>query len=134
MSAGNVETLRRIYASWAKGDFGAGFDLYDEHVVLVLRSEFPDAGPHYGREAIAHYMRDDFLKDFTQATISGSEFLDAGDSVVVAVEQQATGPRSGVPVRMCYFQLWTFRGGSVIRIESIMERADALAAAGLDAE
>jgi ketosteroid isomerase-like protein len=131
MSAANVETVRRIYESWAKGDFGAGVDLYDEHVVLVLRSEFPEAGPHYGRDAIRTYMRDDFLKDFAGATISGDEFIDAGDSVVVRVDQRATGPRSGAPVRMRYFQVWTFRGGAVIRIESIMERADALAAAGL---
>lgn len=131
MSAANVETLRRVYESWARGDFAAGFELYDEHVVLVLRSDFPEAGPHYGRDAIRSYMRDDFLKDFAGATISGEEFLDAGDSVLVRVDQQATGPRSGAPVRMRYFQLWTFRGGSVIRIESIMERADALRAAGL---
>jgi ketosteroid isomerase-like protein len=131
MASTNVETLRRIYGSWARGEFGAGFELYDEHVVLVLRSEFPEAGPHYGREAIRRYMRDDFLQDFTGATIAADEFLAAGDSVVVRVDQQATGPRSGAPVRMRYYQAWTFRGESVIRIESIMERGDALAAVGL---
>jgi ketosteroid isomerase-like protein len=76
-------------------------------------------------------MRGDFLRDFADATISGQEFLEIGDSVVVRVEQRATGPRSGAPVHMRYYQVWTFRGSSVIRIESIMERADALAAAGL---
>jgi hypothetical protein len=29
---------------------------------------------------------------------------------------------------MGYYQVWTFRGASVVRIESIRERADALAA------
>jgi hypothetical protein len=32
---------------------------------------------------------------------------------------------------MRYFQVWTFRGASVIRIESVIERADALEAAGV---
>jgi ketosteroid isomerase-like protein len=131
MSQANVETLQRIYEGWGRGDFRVGVELYDPHIVLVLRSEFPEAGAHYGRDAIGEYMRGDFLRDFAGATISGEEFLDAGDTVVVGVDQRATGPRSGAPVRMCYFQVWTFRGGSVIRIESIMERADALAAAGL---
>jgi ketosteroid isomerase-like protein len=131
MAATKVETLRRIYESWAQGEFGAGFELYDEHVVLVLRSEFPEAGPHYGRDEIRRYMRDDFLQDFAGATIAAEEFLDAGDSVVVRVDQRATGPRSGAPVRMRYYQVWTFRGGCVVRIESIMDRADALAAVGL---
>lgn len=76
-------------------------------------------------------MREDFLRDFPDATIAGEEFLDAGDTVVVGVTQRATGPKSGAPVHMRYYQLWTFRGGSVIRIESIMERPAALQAAGL---
>ena len=76
-------------------------------------------------------MRGDFLKDFAGPTISADEFLDAGDSVVARVDQRATGPSSGAPVSMRYFQVWTFEAVSVIRIESIMERADALQAAGL---
>jgi len=131
VSEANVETLRRIYEAWARGEFTEGRELYDPHVVLVLRPEFPESGPHYGREAIRKYMLEDFLLDFDHATISGEEFIDAGDTVIVSVHQQALGPRSGAPVDMRYFQLWTFRGGSVIRIESIMERDDALAAAGL---
>jgi ketosteroid isomerase-like protein len=131
VSEANVETLRRIYEAWGRGEFTEGGELYDPHVVLVLRPEFPEAGPHYGREAIRRYMLEDFLVDFDGATISGEEFLDAGDTVVVAVHQQAMGPRSGAPVDMRYFQLWTFRAGTVVRIESIMDREDALDAAGL---
>jgi hypothetical protein len=41
------------------------------------------------------------------------------------------GPESGAPVDMRYYQVWTFRGSSVIRIESIREREDALEAVGL---
>ena len=62
---------------------------------------------------------------------SGEEFIDAGDSVVVRVNQQATGPESRAPVGMRYYQIWTFRGKSVIRIESVRERPDALEAVGL---
>ena len=130
MSADHVETLRQLYKRWGRGDFG-GTEIYDEHVVLVLRHDFPEAGAHHGRDGIRAYMRNDFLKDFVGATISGEEFIAAGDSVVVRVDQEATGPRSGAAVRMSYFQVWTFRGDSVVRLESIMERSDALAAVGL---
>jgi hypothetical protein len=63
--------------------------------------------------------------------VEAMEFMDAGDSVVVRVDQWGTGPQSGAPGHLQYFQIWTFRGASVIRIESISERADALEAAGL---
>jgi ketosteroid isomerase-like protein len=131
MSQKNVELVRRIYERWGHGDFRAGTDLYDPHVLLVLRPEFPDAGAYCGPDEIRRYMREDFLADLEGAVIVGEEFLDAGDSVVVGVNQQATGAGSGAPVGMRYYQVWTFRGRSVIRIESIREREEALEAAGL---
>jgi ketosteroid isomerase-like protein len=131
MPQDNVETVRRIYDRWGRGDFRAGMDLYDPHVLLVLRPEFPEAGAYCGPDEIRRYMRDDFLADFEGAVIEGDEFIAAGDTVVVRVHQRATGPGSGAPVEMSYYQVWTFRGGSVIRIESIREREEALEAAGL---
>jgi uncharacterized protein len=127
----HVETMRRIYERWGRGDFRAGTELYDPEILLVLRLGFPEAGTYRGPDEISKYMKEDFLTDFENPVISGEEFLDAGDTVVVRVSQRATGPESGAPVAMSYYQLWSFRGGSVIRIESIMERADALRAAGL---
>jgi ketosteroid isomerase-like protein len=131
MSQTNLDIVRGIYERWARGDFRAGFELYDPYVQLVLRPEFPDARAYCGPDEIRRYMREDFLADLEGATISGEEFLEAGDSVVVRVNQQAAGAESGVPVALRYYQIWTFRGRSVIRIESIREREDALAAAGL---
>jgi ketosteroid isomerase-like protein len=131
MSVEKVETVRRIYERWGRGDFRAGMELYDPYVLLVLRPEFPDAGTYCGPEEIRRYMREDFLADLEDAAIAGEELLDAGDSVVVRVSQRATGAESGAPVAMRYYQVWTFRGRSVIRIESIRERAEALEAAGL---
>jgi ketosteroid isomerase-like protein len=133
MSQENVEVVRRIYEGWGRGDFRAGTELYDPYVLLVLRSGFPDAGAYCGLEEIRRYMRDEYLADLDGAVIVGEELLEAGDSVVVRVNQQATGTGSGAPVEMRYYQVWTFRGGSVIRIESIRGRDEALEAAGLRA-
>jgi ketosteroid isomerase-like protein len=55
----------------------------------------------------------------------------AGDSVVVQVHQRGVGLSSGVVTELRYFQVWTFRGDSIIRIESIGEREQALEAVGL---
>ena len=130
MSQENVEALRRVYAEWARGRFRASSELFDPWVVLVLRSEFPDAGAYLGPEGIRGYMRR-FLEDWDDAVIEGEEFIEVGDSVVVGVHQRAVGKKSGIPVDMRYFQVWTFRGGAVIRIESVKERQEALEAAGM---
>ena len=131
MSQKNVEIVRQVYEQWGRGDFRAGIELYDPYVLLVLRPEFPDARAYCGPDEIRRYMREDFLADLEGAVIVGEEFLDAGDSVVIRVNQQATGPGSGALVAIRYYQIWTFRGRSVIRIESIREREEALEAAGL---
>jgi ketosteroid isomerase-like protein len=129
VSQENTDVVRRIYEDWGQGRFDAGSELFDPWVVLVLRGDFPDAGAYLGPAEIRKYMRS-FLRDWDHAAIEGREFIAAGDSVVVGVHQHAAGKGSGAPVSMDYFQIWTFRGGSVIRIESVRERRQALEATG----
>jgi ketosteroid isomerase-like protein len=131
MSRDNVEIVRGIYERWSQGDFRAGIELYDPHILLVLRPEFPETGTYLGLEEIGRYMREDFLTDFDGAAIGGEEFFEAGDSVVVRVNQRAIGPGSRAPVAMTYYQVWTFRGPAVIRIESVKTWAEAVEATGL---
>lgn len=127
-----MQIVRGIYERWGHGDFRAGVDRYDPQVVYVLRPEFPEPGTYVGLEEIGRYMREDFLADFDGAAIAADELIGAGDTVLARVTQSATGPGSGAPVAMTYYQAWTFRGESVIRIESIREREQALAAVGAE--
>src|SRR5215211_315609 len=128
-----AEVVRAVYAEWARGNFRAGTELYDPHAVLVIREDFPDAGVYVGRDEIRGYMRR-FLADWTDAVIEAEDVLGARDSVAVAVHQHATGSGSGALVDMRYWQVWTFRGGAVIRIESVRGRAEALQAVGVQEE
>jgi ketosteroid isomerase-like protein len=134
MSEERVETVRAVYAHWSEGDFRASAHLLDPHVVLVLGPEFgpdsPDTETYLGAEAVAAYTRG-LLEAWTPFTMEAEEVVAAGDSVLVGVRQRGVGSTSGVPTEMRYFTLWTFRGRSVIRIESFRERAEALEAAGL---
>jgi ketosteroid isomerase-like protein len=130
VSRDNVEVVRGIYAEWGRGNFRAGTDLFDPHVVLVIRAHFPDPGVYVGRTEIRAYMRQ-FLANWTDPVIEAEDMLGAGDTVAVAVHQQATGSGSGLSIDMRYWQVWTFRGSAVIRIESIRRRSEALEAVGL---
>ena len=132
MSRENVEVMRRIYDEWGRGNFRAGGEMYDPHVVFVMGPGFPETGAAYlGPERIALYMRRDFLASYAEIKIEGEQFLDAGDSVVVAVRQVGTGRESGAVTELRYFQVWTFRGKAIIRVESIRHREEALEAVGL---
>jgi ketosteroid isomerase-like protein len=130
MSHDNVEVVRGIYAEWGKGNFRVGTDLFDSDVVLVIRAEFPDAGAYVGPDEIRGYMRH-FLSSWTDAVIEAEDIFGAAERVAVAVHQQAIGTGSGLSVDMRYWQVWTFRGSAVTRIESIKTRSEVLDAVGL---
>ena len=86
MSRENVETVRRIYERWSQGDFRAGTDLYDPHILLVLRPEFPETGAYLGLGEIGQYMRQHFLADFEGAKIVGEEFEERVESEPIELE------------------------------------------------
>ncbi len=130
MSEEKVAIVRRIYEEWGRGNFRAGTELFEPHTLLVLRPDFLDAGAYLGLDGIGRYMRA-FLGAWEDLVIEAIEFIDAGDSIVVGVRQRGTGRGSGAPIEQTYFQLWTFRGGTVLRIENILRRGEALEAAGL---
>jgi ketosteroid isomerase-like protein len=130
MSREKVEVMRRIFDDWGRSNFRAGVELFDPHVLLVLRPEFPDAGVYLGPEEIATYTRD-LLASWTDFAMEAEDIFDAGDSVVVQIHQRGVGLTSGAVTELRYFQVWTFRGDAIIRIESIAEREQALEAVGL---
>ena len=130
MSEDNVEAVREIYERWREGDFRAGAELFDREVAFLLRPEFPDAGTYVGTAAVAEYTRG-FLAPWRQITIDAEEIVAAGDMVLAKVRQRGVGAASGVSTEFRYFQLWSFRGRRVIRLENVRERAEALEAAGV---
>ena len=126
MSEQHLETVRGIYDEWARGNFRAGVDLFDSQVVFV-EGIGPDGGVYLGVEAVTSFMRD-FLGAWAQVTIVAQELIPAGDTVVVHAHQHATGSAEGVPGDIEYFQVWTFRGDRVIRLDNVPDRERALAA------
>ena len=129
MREGNLETLRAVYERWSAGDFGAGASVFDPASVFILSPDFPDPGIYVGPDAVVSYMRN-FLEPWENLTITALEFSVFGDTVVVEVRQQGKGRLSGADTGFNYFQIWTFRGETLTRLENLMTREEAMAAVG----
>ena len=125
-----MEVVRQIYEAWATGDFRARVGDLDRHVVLVIGSDFPEFGVFVGPEGIRDYMHR-FLDQWERLTIEAKELTAVGDTVLAEVVQHGRGRASGVEGDNQYFQLFTFRGGKIVRMESIMSKGEALEAVGL---
>jgi ketosteroid isomerase-like protein len=59
------------------------------------------------------------------------DFIEAGDQVVTLVRQVGRGRLSGAEVEQRFAQLWTVRGGKIVRMEMYTDKETALEAAGL---
>src|SRR3712207_6230628 len=103
MSRENVAALERHYRRWAIGDWrdAAIFDRYATGV-------FPDPSPRpiYGREALAEYWRQ-FLESWDDIRMAPTDYVVAGDSVIVPVRRTATGKGSGIEIEDHVFHVWT---------------------------
>ena len=130
MSQENVEVVQRIFDRWAAGDFVAGLKSLDPEVAFVVRHPFPEAVETTGPEGIGEYMRG-FLDNWVSYAVEARKFRAAGDIVVADAVQRGEGKASGIEMEQEFFMLFTFRGGKIVRIESILERDQALEAAGL---
>lgn len=132
MSQENMEVVREIFDAWKRGDFRASVDHLDQHVVLIVGRDFPDSGAFLGPEAVSDYTAR-FLEQWDRLTISAQEIRSSGDTVLVRALQRGSGQTSGVESEMTYFWIFSFRGPSIIRLESMRDAAKALEAAGLSA-
>jgi ketosteroid isomerase-like protein len=130
MSQENVDAVRAVYDEWAKGNFRAGVDLYDALVLFIPLQDFPAAGHYLGREGVSEFMRG-FLAAWTKLTMTAEELFAAGDSVVVTTRWRGVGKESGAVTEKRVFDVWTFRGEAVTRVEFFPERAEAYEAVGL---
>jgi ketosteroid isomerase-like protein len=130
MSRENVEIVRAVYERWGEGDFRAILDVVDPLVLFVLRPPLPESGTYLGVERLVEYTRG-FLEPWSHITIEAEDITDLDGTVIATVRQRAVGSGSGAETDLCYFQVWSFRGRKVIRLENFMERAEALEAAGL---
>ncbi len=131
MSQENVEVVSGIFDGWAVGDLHAGATDFDEHVfVFVVRPDFAEWGVYLGTEGVRRYMHR-FLESWEHTTFRAEELQAVGDTVVVRLVQRGKGVESGIELELRFFQLFTFRGGKIVRLESVMHERDALAAVGL---
>ena len=131
MSQENMEIVRGVYARWGEGDFRASMEVLDPLVLFVHPPPLPEPGTYLGVDQVREFMRG-FLESWSPLTIEAEDITQADSgTVVVAVLQSGIGSGSGAKTDLRYSQVWSFRGGKVIRLENFREHAEALEAAGL---
>jgi ketosteroid isomerase-like protein len=128
MSQENVEIVRGAFAAVERGDVDELRDLMSDD--LVTHRIEPDDAIYHGKDGFFQATAD-WTEGFEEWTATATDFLDAGDNVLVRVHQTARGEGSGVPVESDYWFVFEMREEKVARLTFHTRRAAAFEAAGL---
>jgi ketosteroid isomerase-like protein len=129
MSRENVERLRAAFEAWNRGDMTAFGDHFHPDVVSWPAEGWPEPGPYVGREAVMRQlqqMRETWDADAVELI---SDFIDAGDRVVVRFIWRGAG--HGPEWSMEITSISMLRKGKVVFSELFWDHAEALEAVGL---
>ena len=136
MSQENVEIVRRLHESFAKGDNERPFSAYDSAIEWDMSRS---SSPLPGEESVFHGH--DGVRAYWRAWLAAWEFVDApverlvdaGDQVVSLFgPSKLRGKASAVVVDTPpWAQVWTLRDGAVVRMRIYPDHAQALEALGL---
>lgn len=129
MSEDNVELVRELYDSWARGDFRAGAELLAPDFEWVQRAGAVEPGTHRGAQAGDALRR--IFEVWADFSVRAEEFIDAGEKVVVVARSRGIARGSGMQLDQVFAYVWTARDGQLARSEVFVDLEVALQEAGL---
>ncbi len=126
-----MEVVKRFMSRFEAGDRREWREHFDPDVVWdTSASQMPVAGVYRGHTGVERFFRD-WLGTWTDYEVANTEYIDAGDAVIVVFRQSGTGRGSGVRVERDFFGVYELRESKVVRFRLYASREDALEAAGL---
>ena len=142
MSQENMEIVRRAWETANSADFDLDADLdawlddfFDPGIEWHDVPTLPEAGVHYGREAVRRHIAD-YQQAWTDSYYEIEDMRTVGDRVVVRGRYGGVGRLSGaqttgdlsLPATGAVYEL---RAGRILRVQQFVTHAEALEAAGL---
>lgn len=131
MSAENVELVKQFTRLFEEGDRSSWRLYFDEDVIWdTSGTSLLLAGVYEGHSGIEQFFSD-WLSTWDDFEIQTREWIDAGDSVVVAFRQRGRGKGSGVVIDREFFGVYDIRNRLVVRYKQYESLDAALQAVGL---
>jgi predicted N-acetyltransferase YhbS/ketosteroid isomerase-like protein len=130
MASERLQLVRRLRDAWCRfvPDEIVAFYSVDAEIVSPTGEMFGQT--YRGHDGLRRYLSD-FAAAFEAPAFEVEELIDAGTCVVEIVQVSARGRHCGAEVRRRIASLYKLRAGVVIEHVIYLDRAEALAAAGL---
>jgi ketosteroid isomerase-like protein len=131
MSQENVEIVRRAIEVFNRDGPDAAAAFMDSEIEWHDMPEQPDAGVHHGREGFLEAV-EQFTGGFEDFRFLVDEIFDHGDQVITYNRTFGRGESSGATFEQRGACVWTLRNGSIVCVEWLGTRREALKAVGLE--
>jgi ketosteroid isomerase-like protein len=129
MSPEDLETVRRAYDAFARGDLETLRTFLAPGIEWRTTPEVPFMGNYAGIDEFLRGMGE-WTSAFDDVTTEVEEMIDAGETVVVGHRMRGRGRDSGVEVDLRLWQVVTVRDGKLAVMRDYTSRDEALAAGG----
>ena len=127
----NLEIVKEFSVLFESGDRESWRDYFHDDVVWdTSHSDLLLAGTYRGHAGVEQFFAD-WLSTWDAFEIEHHEWIEAGDSVVVAFHQCGKGKHSGAVIDRDFFGKYDLREGKVARYTAFETRDAALQAAGV---
>jgi uncharacterized protein len=127
MSRENVETARRGYEAFNRGEMEAVYARLDAGIVWEEWSAVPDAQTYKGHDGVRAFF-EKLSESFDRLRFEPQEFIEVGDQLVIPTLVQVRGRESGAEATLSTVHVWTYRNGKGVRVRVYETKAEALEA------
>ena len=128
MTAEDLDTVRRAYDAFARGDLDALEQLLSPDIEWRTTPDVPFLGNYRGIDEFLRAMAE-WTEPFDELTTTVEEMIDTGERVVVRHRMRGRGTDSGVETDLVLWQVVSVENGQLTRMHDFATREDAIAAA-----
>jgi ketosteroid isomerase-like protein len=130
MAEEDFEVVAELGRRFEQGDWARVGALFTDDAKLQPPDGWPEAGPFSGRDAIVREFRR-IHEIWGTNRVAVVLLADGADQVVVQINWRVEGATSGVPTELTVFVAIRLEGQRISTYRTYWDRAEALAAAGL---
>jgi uncharacterized protein len=126
-----VAIARSAYEAFARDDLDGVLAMLDDDIVWHEAQGLPHGGAYHGLDAVRAAIFDPLDEQWWDGfAATPSEFIGAGDHVLVLGRYTARAKATGAPLDVPFAHVWLFRDGRAIRFDQFTDTrgwTDALA-------
>jgi ketosteroid isomerase-like protein len=121
----------RINHAYETGEYQGPIEEFcHPDVVLSTSGMFPETGEYRGFDGLREFTTNQ-AEAFEAISVQPSEFIDAGDQVVVPLRFGGKARHSGIEATFSVVHVWSIRERKISRLDMFQSRDEGLKAVGL---